>query len=93
LTFTDGRNVFDLGSTTAQVYLPYDSVLGRTCDLGNLRSWTGAIENGALTLSQTIDGFTGSAEFQMKFSALDDMSFVCQLYRNVLGHDGKESGL
>jgi hypothetical protein len=33
-----------------------------------------------MTLKQLADGFTGSVEFQQKYGALDDVSFVRQLY-------------
>jgi hypothetical protein len=37
-----------------------------------------------MTLKQMADGFTGSAEFQQKYGALDNWHFVDWLNQNVL---------
>jgi hypothetical protein len=61
--------------------------------VAGLRGWTGALEKGIFNLNQVIDGFTGSAEFQMKYGSLDNVSFVKQLHRNVLDREGEQSGV
>jgi serralysin len=76
----------------AQVARMFDTTLDRQGDAPGIKGWLGAL-NGGMTLKQMADGFTGSAEFQGKYGALDDLSFVRQLYRNVLYRDGEEAGV
>ncbi|KJB91914.1 DUF4214 domain-containing protein [Skermanella aerolata] len=75
----------------AQVARMYDTTLDRQGDAPGIKGWLGAIKGG-MTLKTTADGFTGSAEFQGKYGALDDVSFVRQLYRNVLDREGGLKG-
>jgi hypothetical protein len=91
LTFADGRMITETGSVAAQVYRLYDTVLDRLPDAPGLSGWAGALRGG-MTLKTAADGYTGSAEFQMKYGALDDRGFVQQLYRNVLEREGEQSG-
>jgi len=46
-----------------------------------------------LNLDQVAGGFTGSAEFQAKYGALDDTQFVTLLYNNVLHRAPDPAGL
>jgi hypothetical protein len=77
---------------TAIVARMYDAALDRQADGPGIKGWTGALKGG-LSLRAMADGFTGSAEFQMKHGTLDDVSFVRQLYRNVLDREGEQSGV
>jgi hypothetical protein len=70
----------------------YDTTLDRQGDAPGIKGWLGAL-NGGMSLKQMADSFTGSAEFQGKYGALDDISFVRQLYRNVLDREGEDSGV
>jgi hypothetical protein len=88
----DGKFVFNLDSTAAQVYRLYDTVLDRLPDAGDPDSWTNAVKGG-LSLKAAAGGFTGPAEFTMKYGALNDRGFVQQLYRNVLDREGEQSGV
>jgi serralysin len=79
----------DLAMKVARMY---DTTLDRMGDAPGIRGWIGALKSGT-TLKAMADGYTGSAEFRGKYGALDDTSFVRQLYRNVLDRDGEESGV
>jgi len=70
----------------------YDSALDRQADSPGLKAWTSALKGG-MSLTTMADGFTGSTEFQMTYGALDDVSFVHQVYRNVLDREGEQSGV
>jgi hypothetical protein len=76
----------------AQAARLYDTVLDRLPDAGGLSGWTGTLKSG-WSLKAVAGGFTGSAEFQQKYGALDDVGFVRQLYRNVLDREGEQSGV
>jgi serralysin len=82
--FTDGRFVTEVNDVEAQVFRLYGATLGRSPDTIGLKNWADAIRGNSLTLFNAVDGFTSSAEFQMRYGALDDVSFVRQIYRNVL---------
>ena len=70
----------------------YDAALDRQADGPGIKGWTDAFKEG-MSLKAMADGFTGSTEFQMKYGALDDVSFVRQIYRNVLDREGEQSGV
>jgi hypothetical protein len=70
----------------------YDTVLDRLPNGLGLAAWKAALAGG-MTPQQITDGFTGSAEFQGKYGALDDDVFIRQIYRNVLDHEGEASGV
>ncbi|KJB91916.1 DUF4214 domain-containing protein [Skermanella aerolata] len=91
--FADGTLVTDTADAAAQIHRLYGATLGRAPDLGGLRAWTGAVESKAMTLGQTVDGLTGSAEFQAKYGSLDKAGFVKLLYGNVLGREADAGGL
>ncbi|EWY35862.1 hypothetical protein N825_32675 [Skermanella stibiiresistens SB22] len=79
-------------NTAATVARLYDSVFDRLPDAGGLGAWTDAIKAG-MGLDQAADGFTGSAEFQQRYGALDNTNFVKTLYRNVLDREAEPAGL
>ncbi len=76
-----------------QVARLYDTTLGRKPDIGGLAGWTNLIQTGQETLSQVIDGFTGSQEFQSTYGALNDTQFVTTLYANTLHRAPDAPGL
>ncbi|WP_164712267.1 DUF4214 domain-containing protein [Methylobacterium currus] len=67
-------------TTAARLYY---ATLDRAPDPGGLINWTHVLESGA-PLEQVVSGFTHSQEFQTRYGALDDSSFVDLLYANVL---------
>jgi hypothetical protein len=70
----------------------YDTVLDRQGDAGGIINWTNTLKSG-MSIKTMVDSFTGSAEFQMKYGALDDRGFVQQLYRDVLDREGESPGV
>ncbi len=67
-------------TTAARLYY---ATLDRAPDPGGLSNWTHILESGT-PLEQVVGGFTHSQEFQTRYGALDDSSFVDLLYANVL---------
>lgn len=77
---------------TASVARLYYSALARSPDADGLGFWASKLKSGAQTLAQEADGFTGSAEFQIKYGALTNADFVGLLYHNVLGRVADAGG-
>jgi hypothetical protein len=92
LRFIDGTFVADVHDPAAQVSRLYGATLGRAPDAGGLSGWTDGLKGG-MSLQQVVDGFTGSAEFQGKYGALDNTGFVTLLYNNVLHRAADSEGL
>ncbi len=74
------------------VYRLYRATLGRDPDLPGLQGWSDALGEGR-GYAQVAAGFTGSAEFQATYGALDDTGFVTLLYQNVLNRLPDSAGL
>ena len=83
--YGDGFLVGLAATEARQVYRLYQATLGRAPDGAGLTGWTQGLAEGTLTLTQAVAGFTGSAEFQATYGALDDTGFITLLYNNVLG--------
>jgi sugar lactone lactonase YvrE len=71
----------------------YHAAFARMPDYAGLQNWSNALQAGALTLTGAADQFAGSAEFLLKYGALDNTGYVQQLYRNVLGREADPAGL
>jgi hypothetical protein len=76
-----------------QVYRLYGSTLNREPDAAGFKGWVDALDSGQLPLRSEAGGFVGSAEFQSKYGALDNTSFVTLLYNNVLHRAPESAGL
>jgi hypothetical protein len=94
LQFIDGTTYYDGGSPAAQVVRLYQAALGRAPDPIGLSAWVGALNNGA-SLTQLVQAFLSSAEFQARFSGATGSAtaFVTQLYANVLHRAPDAAGL
>jgi hypothetical protein len=89
------------------VYAAYIAVLGRDPDYGGYNYWTSLFRSGVLatpaclansttaSCSQLamLNSFAVSAEFQSRFNAVDNTSFVTVVYVNVLGRGPDSGGL
>ncbi|QTC91702.1 DUF4214 domain-containing protein [Brevundimonas goettingensis] len=91
--FVDGTLTFDVDSASAQVMRLYDAALGRHYDEAGLEGQAAWIANGTITLRTLADAFVHSAEFLDRFGALDNRTFIEQLYRFSLGRDGEPEGV
>jgi Ca2+-binding RTX toxin-like protein len=74
------------------VYRLYQATLDRAPDRVGLENWTIRMANG-MTIGEAATGFVNSVEFQNTYGALDDGTFVQQLYRNVLDRGADPTGL
>ena len=86
--FTDSsefQSKYAAQSSAAYVEALYEHVLGRSGDGGGLVAWAGLLDSHAMTRTGMARAFTGSAEFQAKYVAPSDASFVDGLYENALG--------
>jgi serralysin len=94
LSFQDGSLIYDIANTTdnSLVYRLYQAAFARSPDEGGFRHWSKAKENG-LALDNMADYFRDSPEFKLKYgSNLTTQDYVNQLYLNVLGRAGEETG-
>jgi hypothetical protein len=90
--FADGTYVTDVHDTAAQVYRLYNAVLDRNPENAGLKNWDNALQSGT-SLQTVVNGFTGSAEFQLKYGNVDNTQFATLLYNNVLDWAPDAGGL
>lgn len=70
----------------------YSAAFDREPKIGGLNFWVDSYEGGS-SLVAIANNFYGSPEFSAKYGPLDDRKYVEQLFRNVLGREGAESGI
>ena len=87
------NGIWDRSEAAAQVARMYDTVFGRLPDAPGLVGWRDVLEGGRATLAQVADAFTGSAEFQARYGALDNRGFATALYVNTLDRPADQAGL
>lgn len=92
LDFIDGALNFSAESNIAQASRLYWAAFNRTADPTGLNNWADALDRGA-SLQSVAQGFLGSQEFQARYGDLGDVSYVRQLYLNVLGRGPDAQGL
>ena len=85
-TGPDGTNNVD---PTVRLYSAY---LTRIPDAGGLDFWLGRRRKG-WTLSRISSNFAASSEFTRRYGSLTNRQFVEQIYLNVLGRTGEQSGV
>lgn len=91
LSFVDGTLTFDGTSAAAQVMRLYSAALNRTPDQAGLEANVAAYST--FGLQGLANNFVGSAEFQNRFGALNNVQFVEQLYVFALGRTGDNAGV
>jgi serralysin len=93
LTSTSVEQGLWLGNDyAAQVARLYHAALDRLPDAAGLVGWTAALKSG-VSLLEISKGFTNSEEFQQRYGALDNASFMTLLYDNVLDRQPDSAGL
>jgi len=85
VAFADGVLAFSVETTAARVDRLYLATLGREADPLGETNWAGALDAGAITLTQLAAGLANSAEFAQTYGSLSTGEFVDLLYQNVLG--------
>lgn len=86
------RGLFVQDEHTASVARLYDSVFNRLPDLGGLKAYRDALDNG-YTLNDVAAVLVASPEFQTRFGNLSNQQFVEQIYRFVLDREGDAAGV
>ena len=74
-------------SEANQVFRLYQATFNRAPDETGHKRWTSDLFTGEATLADVREGFVGSQEFRNKYAAVDDATFVKQMYINVLDRD------
>lgn len=95
IRFTDGTLAADIDGQVSKAYRLYQAAFDRTPDTGGLTHWTRILDEGHLSLQQSADRFTKSAEFSKTYGPIGQLSnddFVVLLYQNVLGRDPEPAG-
>ncbi len=70
----------------------YQAAFDRTPDLGGLNYWVDQWESVQLSIGEIANGFYFADEFTATYGALDDNSYVTQLYANVLDRAPDQPG-
>ena len=70
----------------------YSATFDRNPEVDGLNFWVNAFQSGQ-SITEIAGKFYQSPEFAAKYGALDDGQYVRQLYRNVLGREGKQQGV
>ena len=70
----------------------YSAAFDREPKSAGLNFWIDSLESGQ-SLVQIAARFRNSPEFNARYGALGNADFVAQLYRNILGREGKPAGL
>ena len=91
-TLITSKGLFVQDEATASLARLYDSVFNRLPDLGGLRGYRDALDNG-YTLKDVATVLIGSPEFQTRFGTLTNQQFVEQIYRFVLDREGDAAGI
>jgi V8-like Glu-specific endopeptidase len=90
--FSDLSLAFDIQGNAGQAYRLYIAAFDRAPDLAGLGFQISAMDSG-FSIVQVANGFLASDEFSRKYGALDNRSYVEQLYKNILHRSGEEAGI
>jgi hypothetical protein len=77
----------------ASVARLYYTALGRAPDGAGLAAWTTQLQGGHVTLAQQAAQFVTGQEFVARYGSLDNVTFVRQMYQNVLGRAEEPAGV
>lgn len=75
-----------------QVARLYAAYFGRRADTEGAKFWNRELASGSLNLWEISDYFAQSAEFQQRYSSLDNRDFVTLVYHNVMDRDPDPEG-
>ncbi len=93
LNFSDGTLAFDTDGAAGQGYRIYQAAFDRKPDASGLGYWVRTLDNGANLVDVGAD-FVNSSEFRKMYGPnLSNSEFVQELYYNVLGRTGEQSGV
>lgn len=89
--FADFALAFDFSGSAGQAHRLYQAALGRSPDKSGLGYQINILDSG-VGLVQVAGHFIASPEFASRYGGLSDLSFVNQLYTNILGRLGDRPG-
>lgn len=84
LKFSDGTLAFDDDGNAGMAYRLYQAALNRKPDSTGLSFWVDQLDSGATPLSGMAKLMISSTEFQAKYGAVSNATFVSLVYENVL---------
>lgn len=90
--FADLALAFDFSGSAGQAHRLYQAALGRSPDKSGLGYQINVLDSG-VGLVQVAGHFIASPEFTGRYGGLSDLSFVNQLYTNILGRLGDRPGV
>ena len=88
-----GDTSFALTGIEGQVYRAFQAVFDRDPDLGGFNAFVQEIRLENLSQEDVVAEFVDSAEFQNTFGALDNESFIEQLFLNIFDREADTAGL
>ncbi|ARN74277.1 DUF4214 domain-containing protein [Oceanicoccus sagamiensis] len=92
LSFTASGQILATQEDTKALARLYSAAFDRLPDIGGLNFWVDSFEQGR-SISSIAGDFNRSAEFTSKYGELNNLAFIRQLYRNVLGREGESGGV
>lgn len=95
IEFGDGSSLaldVQAGQNAGSAYRLYQAAFDRKPDLAGLKSWIGALDNGA-NINQVAQAFVDSAEFKTLNPGQDSNSIINNYYLHVLHREADEPGL
>lgn len=92
LKFADMSLAFDVAGSAGQAFRLYKAALGRLPDVVGLGYQINALDSG-MALGEVAAHFVSSPEFARLYGPLSDLSFVTQLYANILNRAGDAAGM
>ena len=96
INFLDTSIALDIGPSqnAGSVYMLYKAAFNRAPDAGGMGYWLAQKDAGANIVTSIAQGFVNSAEFIGKYgSNPTNLSYVNNLYQNVLGRTGEAGGV
>ncbi|HEX8606977.1 MAG TPA: DUF4214 domain-containing protein [Pseudoduganella sp.] len=92
LRFADASVALDFAGDIGKLYRLYEAAFDRAPDSAGIGYWLNGMEHG-MGIGAVAQEFTQSAEYLRLYGALDNTSFVKQLYINALDRGFDDGGL
>jgi hypothetical protein len=80
-------------SNASFVQFLYSTALGRAADASGFQGWENALNTGAQSRADAVNGFLSSSEFQSGWGNQTNATYIDEVYRVALGRDADFGGL
>jgi probable HAF family extracellular repeat protein len=80
-------------SNASFVQYLYSTALGRASDAAGLQGWETALNTGALSRANVVNGFLSSSEFQSDYAGQSNATYINEVYEVALQRPAESGGL